>query len=447
MLKRSMAALLAAAMVMSSLAGCSGSGNSADPAGSADSGKETASQAVPEGTESGSDEVVLTMWYWKNSIREDLIAQVSEQFPGVTIKAELFSADDIEEKINTTIASGGELPDLLPMDDWIANLLQYPDMFVNLYDAPCNAKEIEDQYVEWKWKRAETVDGKLIALPMDIGPTCMFYNAGLFEAAGLPTEPADVAAAMSTWEDAYAAAEKLQAATPDVKMFDFMGHLFVAALGQQSQHMIDEQGNFIADQDHIREAFMTAVEGKPYVYGGDTEWSSEWAASLNNGDVAAFVGAVWMKPELQDAAPDTAGQWRVTTAPGGAGNVGGSSIGITKDCKNVETAYKVLTWMTNTENQVKSLEQLGLFPSLISALDDPALMYEEEFFGNQVVNEYFIKAAKEIGDYYYPPNYSSYQSAFEQQLLLVQDQDKDPEEALADAVKEAKEIYDLEYMK
>lgn len=192
---------------------------------------------------------------------------------------------------------------------------------------------------------------------------------------------------------------------------------------------------------------MTAVEGKPYVYGGDTEWSSEWAASLNNGDVAAFVGAVWMKPELQDAAPDTAGQWRVTTAPGGAGNVGGSSIGITKDCKNVETAYKVLTWMTNTENQVKSLEQLGLFPSLISALDDPALMYEEEFFGNQVVNEYFIKAAKEISDYYYPPNYSSYQSAFEQQLLLVQDQDKDPEEALADAVKEAKEIYDLEYMK
>ena len=158
MLKRSMTALLAVAMVMSSLAGCSGSGNSADPAGSADSGKETASQAAPEGTESGSDEVVLTMWYWKNSIREDLIAQVSEQFPGVTIKAELFSADDIEEKINTTIASGGELPDLLPMDDWIANLLQYPDMFVNLYDAPCNAKEIEDQYVEWKWKRAETVD-------------------------------------------------------------------------------------------------------------------------------------------------------------------------------------------------------------------------------------------------------------------------------------------------
>ena len=62
------------------------------------------------------------------------------------------------------------------------------------------------------------------------------------------------------------------------------------------------------------------------------------------------------------------------------------------------------------------------------------------------MNKYFIEAAKEINDLYYPPNYSSYQSVFEQQLLLVQDQDKDPEQAFEDAVNEAKEIYDMEYL-
>lgn len=393
---------------------------------------------------SAEEETVLTLWYWKGSIREDLIEQIPEQFPGVRIEAEMFSADDIEEKINTTIASGGELPDLMAMDDWIANLIQYPDEFVNLYDEPYNAAEIKDQYVEWKWNKAETVDGKLIALPMDIGPTCMFYNAALFEAAGLPSDPAEVAETMSTWEDAYAAAEKLQAVTPEVKMFDFLGHIFVATLGQQETHLIDEEGNFVADQDHIHDAFITAANAKPYVYGGDTEWSPEWAAAMNNGDVAAFVGAVWMKPEIQNAAPDMAGNWRVTSAPGGAGNVGGSAIGITKDCEDPETAFEVIKWMTNTENQVESLAQLGLFPSLISALDDESLLYEEEFFGNQVVNEYFVKAAKEIKDLYYPPNYSSYQSVFEQQLLLVQDQDKDPEQAYQDAVEEARGMYDME---
>jgi cellobiose transport system substrate-binding protein len=130
-----------------------------------------------EGTSTEKENVTLTLWYWQNSIQDELLEKVSEKFPGVTIDAQKFAADDIEEKINTTIASGGELPDLLAMDDWIADLLQYPDSFVNLYDAPCNAADIEDQYVEWKWKKAETPDGKLIALPMDIGPTCMFYNA------------------------------------------------------------------------------------------------------------------------------------------------------------------------------------------------------------------------------------------------------------------------------
>lgn len=428
MKKKFMTAAMAAVMALSCVCGAAPAYAESESESESDSGEE----------------IELTLWYWKNSIQEELLDQVSEVFPGVTIKAELYAADDIEEKINTTIASGGELPDLLAMDDWIANLLQYPDEFVNLYDDPCNAAEIEDQYVEWKWKKAETTDGKLIALPMDIGPTCLFYNAKLFEAAGLPTDPDEVAELMSTWDDAYAAAETLQTATPDVKMFDFLGHLFVATLGQQETHLIDKDGNFVADQEHIKNAFMTAANGKNYVYGGDSEWSSEWAAAMNNGDIAAFVGAVWMKPEIENAAPDTAGDWRVTRAPGGSGNVGGSAIGITKYCENVETAYKVITWLTNKENQLSSLETLGLFPSLISALDDESLLYEEEFFGNEVVNKYFVEAAKEVNDLYYPPNYSSYQAIFEQQLLEVQDQDKDPEQAYQDAVDEAKEKYDME---
>ena len=60
-------------------------------------------------------------------------------------------------------------PSLLLRLSLIHIFLQYPDMFVDLYEAPCNAKEIEDQYVEWKWKRGETVDGRLIA--------CLLYTS------------------------------------------------------------------------------------------------------------------------------------------------------------------------------------------------------------------------------------------------------------------------------
>ena len=73
-------------------------------------------------------------------------------------------------------------------------------------------------------------------------------------------------------------------------------------------------------------------------------------------------------------------------------------------------------------------------------------MYEEEFFGNEVVNKYFVEAAKGINDLYYPPNYSSYQAVFEQQLLQVQDEGKDAEQAFEDAVTETKSMFDLEYL-
>lgn len=45
-------------------------------------------------------------------------------------------------------------------------------------------------------------------------------------------------------------------------------------------------------------------------------WTPSWNAAMNNGEIASFVGAVWMKQVLQEAAPDTSGKWRVARAPG-----------------------------------------------------------------------------------------------------------------------------------
>lgn len=53
---------------------------------------------------------------------------------------------------------------------------------------------------------------------------------------------------------------KLQEAAPDVKMFDFMGHLFVGCAGAAAQHMIDEEEPLLTRIISVQ-AFMTA-EGK-----------------------------------------------------------------------------------------------------------------------------------------------------------------------------------------
>ena len=60
-------------------------------------------------------------------------------------------------------------------------------------------------YLDWKVKQATTLDGKLIGLPIDVGPTALFYREDVFAKAGLPSDPAKVAEQLKTWDDFFAA--------------------------------------------------------------------------------------------------------------------------------------------------------------------------------------------------------------------------------------------------
>ncbi|GAF20371.1 sugar binding secreted protein [Bacillus sp. JCM 19046] len=63
------------------------------------------------------------------------------------------------------------------------------------------ATDLEGDYLDWKWQQASSDDGSVIGIPTDIGPMAMAYRVDLFEEAGLPTDPDEVAEVMSTWDD------------------------------------------------------------------------------------------------------------------------------------------------------------------------------------------------------------------------------------------------------
>lgn len=379
------------------------------------------------------EEITLELWYWQSSLNDDLIAQVSEQFPGVKINANKFNSENMQEKVHTALASNAPMPDILVMDDWVSTLIPYADRFYNLYDAPFNAAEYQDQYLEWKWKKAETPDGKLIGFPIDAGPTVMYYRADLFEAAGLPTEPADVAAAMSTWEDALAAAKKMKDAT-GATMFDFVTQLYWMMICQQEQGLVNEQNEFVGDSEACKTAFYNAAAFADYVVGMSSMYGTEWAAAVGNGDVAAYCGAVWTIDMLKNSAPDTAGNWRVTTQPGGPGNHGGSCMGIPATSEHPEEAFKVITWLQNAQNQMVQLNENSLFPTNLETLSNPELLKADEFFGGQVINEIFVESAKNIPPQYVGLNYAAYRQCFYDELLLVQDTGKNVDDAWNDAL-------------
>jgi len=167
-------------------------------------------------------------------------------------------------------------------------------------------------------------------------------------------------------------------------------------------------------------------------------WTQGWYAGFANGLVASFVGAVWMKQILEDAAPATSGKWHITYAPGGAGNNGGSFLGIPKFSSHPKEAFEVIKWLQSPENQLVAYKDLQLYPSALSSISDPSILQTEPFFGNQDTTQIFAVSAKQVPAQYVAADDGTAATGFNDQLTVVEFQNKNPELAWNDAQAESR---------
>lgn len=413
-------------MTAALLAGCSAQNGSG--------GTSTETPAQPPANAVAEKES-LTLWYWINGIDESLFPSAEALFD-IQLNAEPVGGDFLM-RVTTTLAGDGELPDILLLNDWVITLMPHADKFTNLLDY--GAADIKDLYYEWKWNTALTPDGEsLIALPIDTAPTALFYRADLFEQAGLPHEPADVAQAFGTWESIFEANAALRAHT-GAYLFDNIEMVFMQSLAQiAGNHFFDADDHFIGDGAHVRAAFDNAVQSHERgVLMGINNWTPEWNAAINNGHVAAFVGGVWMQGVLRDSAPDTSGLWRVAMTPGGPGNQGGSFIAVPANARNTALAVAVAKWLVNPENNINNFVNRGIFPSTPGAFDDDRLFVPDPFFGGQATAHVFKETVERMPLFYMAPRHNIFRDFFTNELYLVADIGKNPGEAWNDAVQAA----------
>jgi len=384
------------------------------------------------------DPVELTMWYWGDE-SEEIENKVNEQFENIEFQVQKQpSGEDYKTRLQTTLAGGGEGPDIVAMDSWITDFLPNHDMFLNLNDY--GAEELGDTYLDWKIEMAttETEGGeeKLIALPIDVGPVGLFYRADLFEEAGLPSEPDEVAAELQDWED-YLEASRILAEETGAKMYT-ADELYRNITGQTEELYFNEDGEFIADQPHIKNAFDTAVQAYQEGITIVSESGSEKRAMMNTSDVGSLIHATWFTGDVVDSAADHAGKWRVAFPPGGGGNQGGSFLGALESTEHPEEAYEVIEWILNPENQLESQVNHGLFPSTPEVYDAPEMQEEVDFFGDQVINEVFAQSAEDVNIVHRTEDDTFVEASILEQLQLVINENKDSEEAWDDAIDRAK---------
>ena len=121
------------------------------------------------------EKVTLDFWTFGATNYEDLRRSMRKKIL-VSIKVRAAETAEHHDALFTALSAGSGAPDIAMLEiDQLDRFKVAQDRFENLYDL--GAKDIKDQYLDWKWKTGENDSGDfLIGLPTDIGPKALYYR-------------------------------------------------------------------------------------------------------------------------------------------------------------------------------------------------------------------------------------------------------------------------------
>jgi cellobiose transport system substrate-binding protein len=380
----------------------------------------------------------LSLWIWGGGLSKAVLADAAKHFTSPALKSQEIGGD-FKAKLLTTMTGGKGLPDITGVKgEDIASFYPQAKQFVDLNTL--GADKIKSQYLDWKWAQATAPDGTQIGIPIDIGPTALFYRADVFEQAGLPSDPTALAAAASTYDDYFALGVELKNKLPGTYLVKDLATIFSLVLGAETQFYVDKDNKFIGDDDQVRNAWDTAIKALKLGIDSKITDGNDYNAAMTKGTLPAQLGAAWMGLDIASGAPDSKGKWRVTANPGGAANIGGSFLAIPKRAAAPEKAFEVISWILSPENEARGFADASLFPATPASYTMEQLTKPDDFFGGQKTIDVFGPQAQKIPVAYTSPYDGAVSAPYYAELGNIEAKGKDPESAWKDAVSKAKSV-------
>ncbi|MBM7570413.1 ABC transporter substrate-binding protein [Aquibacillus albus] len=388
---------------------------------------------------SNGDVAKLTVWLWPGMGIEEQIEQYDEEHENVEVEIQLAEFADVHSNLTTSLAAGSGAPDISAVEvKGINKYIGNPQHFVNLFDL--GAEEVADDYLDWKFKQAQTIDGEyLLGLPTDIGPQAMAYRTDVFEEAGLPTDREEVAELIQTWEDYIEVGKTIKEKTGKA-LIDDAGGLYTVVEGQGEKKYYDAEGNIIIESnEQIDYAYNLATEViESGLESGFEQWSTEWGTGMTNGDFATLLAPAWMMGFMQENAPDASGKWDIAKLPGEtSGNWGGSFLTIPEQSDHPEEAYELIKWLLSPEQQLVTFERNGNFPSTPEIYETDAIQnFKSEYFSGAPVGQIYAEAAKDVSEVLEGPDSITIEEVLKDAIIRVRDGQGSPEESWQQSIDE-----------
>ena len=366
MKKKVLAALLCAAMVGTTLAGC---GSSGSDSGSDDSAKQTGKKEMDV---EGDDVTTLNVWTFIENHQDfytDMAEKWNEENPDRKVKLVLsnMAYDDMHNKLSLALESGEGAPDVVDIE-----LGKFPAFMtgnIGLKDLTDAIAPYKDNVVQSRLD-LYSKDGKCYGLPTHVGTTVAFYNTEALEAAGIDYTT------IKTWDDFKEAG---------IKYHDATGKTFAAAettaqwtlnlmLAQKGGSYLKEDGSLDVNNDKMVEVLqcMKAMQdaGALATIAGGQPDNEEAYPLFNDEKVAAEIMPFWQTSRYLSYMTDLSGKVAIAAPPVFGDNdavktIGGGGTGtaVVASGKNADLAADVFAFIKlSDEANVEVWNVLGFDP-------------------------------------------------------------------------------------
>ncbi len=338
----------------------------------------------------------IEVWGWNIAAKslQKLVPGFNRRYSHVKVKVDMTGAN-LQSRFLLSLSAGVGAPDVSQLQR-----VDAPKYIATrrMTDLTPVAGRYEKMFPPSLWRNC-TYEGRVYAIPWDMGPCAVYYKLELFKRYGVDPK------AIETWDDFIAAGRTiLHKSGGKTKMMPLsgsaMGWFYEILLQQAAGQLFDQQGRIAVNT--LQSAQVLALL-KRLLESGVTAnvqmWGHEFMAGLKSDTIATYPMAVWFGGTIKDTVAEYAGQaadWGVfrlpSLTPGGlrTSNLGGSVLVIPDQCRQKAAAWAFIEYaLCTVEGQVAQYRSFDLFPAFLPALEDPYFDEPDPFFGGQQASRLF----------------------------------------------------------
>ena len=339
-------------------------------------------------------EMVLTIidQSWLDKPSQALLSEELKQFTRETgIRVQVLPAPEVAlEQLDTwrnLLESGAKVPDVYGID------VIWPGILAsNLVDLKAYVPEQEIAAHFPELIRNNTVNGRLVALPYNLGEGLLFYRADLLHKYGYTMPP-------KTWDDLEKMAKRIQAGERAKGNKDFWGYVWQGApsealtcnalewqVSEGGGTILDENGRITVNNPQAISAWERAARwvgsisppGVTAYQEGDAfnVWQTGKAAFMRNWP-NAYVAA-------RDANSPTRDQFDIAPLPAGragsASTLGGQGYGVSRYSLHPREAAMLVRFLTSPNEQARRSRESSNPPVIPELYKDPEILAHNPYF-------------------------------------------------------------------